>query len=77
MKVLLSTARQMDRESVYQPQDEICVSVQHPRVFAIIPVFNRLPFTLACIEHLRSQTYRPLEIIVVDGGSTDDFPENL
>jgi GT2 family glycosyltransferase len=46
-------------------------------VFAIIPVFNRLAFTLTCIQHLRSQTYRPLNIIVVDGGSTDGTVEIL
>lgn len=42
-----------------------------PVVFAVIPVFNRINFTLACINYLKSQTYPNLVIIVVDGGSTD------
>lgn len=41
-------------------------------VFVIIPVFNRLKFTLACLEYLARQSYHPLHIIVVDGGSTDE-----
>lgn len=42
-----------------------------PTVFAVIPVFNRLAFTRACIECLRRQDYPRLEVIVADGGSTD------
>ena len=45
-----------------------------PTVFAVIPVFNRVYHTLACIELLKKQTYAPLEIIVSDGRSTDDTP---
>jgi GT2 family glycosyltransferase len=41
------------------------------RVYCVIPVFNRLDATLACIECLRSQSYNDLVIIVADGGSTD------
>lgn len=46
-----------------------------PMVFAVIPVFNRLHFTLTCIEHLRAQTYPALRIVVADGGSTDSTVE--
>ena len=42
-----------------------------PTVFVVIPVFNRLKFTLSCLGCLRAQTYPALRIIVVDGGSTD------
>jgi ubiquinone/menaquinone biosynthesis C-methylase UbiE/glycosyltransferase involved in cell wall biosynthesis len=42
-----------------------------PTVFAVIPVFNRLHYTLSCIEYLRAQDYASLEIIVSDGGSSD------
>lgn len=44
---------------------------EYPTVFAVIPVFNRLHFTLGCIEHLKAQNYPSLRIIVADGGSTD------
>ncbi|MBE9139841.1 glycosyltransferase [Nodosilinea sp. LEGE 07088] len=52
-------------------------SLAEPKVFAIIPVFNRLHFTETCIQALRSQTYQPLTIIVADGGSTDGTVETL
>jgi hypothetical protein len=40
-------------------------------VTAIIPVFNRLPLTRDCLDCLRAQTHAPLDVLVVDGGSTD------
>lgn len=49
----------------------------HPTVFVVIPVYNRLHFTRECLDGLRSQTYSPLILIVVDGGSTDGTPEIL
>lgn len=48
-----------------------------PRVTAIVPVFNRLPLTRACLDCLRAQSHAPLDVIVVDGGSTDDTPAVL
>lgn len=42
------------------------------RVFAIIPVYNRLHYTLSCIRDLQSQTYADLKIIISDGGSSDE-----
>jgi GT2 family glycosyltransferase len=46
-------------------------------VFAIIPVFNRIALTEACINCLSAQTYPNLRIVVVDGGSTDGTPERI
>jgi len=40
-------------------------------VYVVIPVFNRLKFTLQCIADLKAQSYAALKIIVSDGGSTD------
>ena len=51
--------------------------VASPRVFAVIPVHNRLPLTLGCLEQLKRQTYRPITAIVVDGGSDDDTVQTL
>ena len=48
-----------------------------PVVFAIIPVFNRISLTEACINGLSAQTYRALRIVVVDGGSTDGTAERI
>lgn len=40
-------------------------------IYIIIPVHNRLEFTIKCISSLDSQTYRNFSIIIVDDGSTD------
>ena len=52
------------------------VSAQ-PRVYVVIPVYNRLAFTEACVKCLSAQTYPALRIMVVDGGSTDGTPEQI
>ena len=43
-----------------------------PRIAVIVPVYNRSEDLKACVESIRSQTMRELEIILVDDGSTDD-----
>jgi cellulose synthase/poly-beta-1,6-N-acetylglucosamine synthase-like glycosyltransferase len=40
-------------------------------VSVIIPVYNGSQSLPACLEALQRQTYRPVEVIVVDDGSTD------
>ena len=42
-----------------------------PLVSAIIPAYNAEAFLATAIESALAQTYEPLEIIVVDDGSTD------
>ncbi len=44
-------------------------------VFIIIPIFNRVGFTKRCLCGLANQTYKNIEIIVVDSGSTDGSVE--
>jgi glycosyltransferase involved in cell wall biosynthesis len=41
-------------------------------VSVIIPCFNSGAFLGECLRSVFDQTYRPLEVIVVDDGSTDD-----
>ena len=41
-------------------------------VSTIIPVYNRAELVVEAINSVLSQTYRPIEIIVVDDGSTDN-----
>jgi glycosyltransferase involved in cell wall biosynthesis len=40
-------------------------------VSVIVPVFNRPAMLLRAVECVRAQSYRPIELIVVDDGSTD------
>lgn len=50
---------------------------QHPLVSAIIPTFNRGWILREAIQSVIDQTYQPMEIIVVDDGSTDETPSLL
>jgi glycosyltransferase involved in cell wall biosynthesis len=44
--------------------DDITVTI-------VIPSFNHAPYLKEALESVVVQTYRPLEVIVMDGGSTD------
>jgi GT2 family glycosyltransferase len=46
-------------------------------VSIIIPVFNRWDSLPACVESIRQQSYGPIEIIIVDDGSTTPRPVEL
>lgn len=45
---------------------------QQIKISVIIPVYNAEKFLDKCLEHLIHQTYKNLEIIIVDDGSTDN-----
>jgi glycosyltransferase involved in cell wall biosynthesis len=48
-----------------------------PKVSVIMPVLNRKEFIADAIRSVRAQTYPNVELIVVDGGSTDGTKEIL
>lgn len=41
----------------------------------IVPVYNVEPYLDRCVQSIVQQTYRKLEIILVDDGSTDNSPQ--
>lgn len=41
-------------------------------VTTIIPVWNRAELLIEAVDSVLSQTYRPIEIIIIDDGSTDE-----
>src|SRR5437870_4358399 len=43
-------------------------------VTTIIPVYNRAAMLREAVASVLAQTYRPIEILVIDDGSTDDTP---
>lgn len=47
------------------------------RISVVIPVYNTKKYLRRCMESIIHQTYRNLEIICVDDGSTDDSGELL
>ena len=46
-----------------------------PLVSVIVPVKDRRNLLLRCLDSIKRQTYRPLEVLVVDNGSSDGTPE--
>jgi glycosyltransferase involved in cell wall biosynthesis len=48
-----------------------------PKVSIVIPTYNTERYILEALKSLEEQTYKNLEIIVVDDGSTDDTSKLL
>ena len=48
-----------------------------PLISIVIPSYNRASLIIDAIESCVGQTYRPLEVIVVDDGSTDNSVEKI
>ena len=46
-----------------------------PKISIVIPTYNDARFIERCILSITSQEYSNLELIIIDGGSTDDTVE--
>ena len=48
-----------------------------PLISVIVPVYNTAPWLRRCLDSIRAQSYRNLEILCVNDGSTDNSAEIL
>ena len=46
-----------------------------PLISCIVPVFNAERFIADALDSILAQSYRPIEVVVIDDGSTDKTPE--
>lgn len=61
----------INQYSTKRKMNKIIDGNKNPMVSVIVPIYNTEKYITECIESLLHQTYSPLEIVLVDDGSTD------
>jgi glycosyltransferase involved in cell wall biosynthesis len=51
--------------------------MENPLISCVVPAFNSEKYISEALESILAQTYRPIEILVVDDGSTDGTVERV
>src|SRR5919199_4651822 len=46
-----------------------------PRISVVVPIYNVEPYLEECLESIARQTYKDLEVVMVDDGSKDSSPQ--
>jgi glycosyltransferase involved in cell wall biosynthesis len=54
------------------PHESLPSSARLPKITLVIPSYNYGCYLEACLDSILSQNYQNLELIIMDGGSTDD-----
>jgi len=60
-----------------KPQNGITERRMKPLVSVIILACNKAAYTARCLDGLTKTLWRPLEVILIDNGSTDETPALL
>jgi alpha-1,3-rhamnosyltransferase len=62
---------------MHTEEDDSSGLMERGKVSVIIPSYNHARYVKETIEGVWNQTYRPVELVVVDDASTDESPEIL
>jgi len=60
---------------IWRQQRAAQKSKRQPLVSVVVPSYNHHAYIVDCLRSVFSQTYRPIELIVIDDGSSDGSPE--